>query len=688
MTEIQAVIPETGEITNIIGALWRTNYNLMQLISNKFGFIDEINKHVSEYYDANPKSITEKLEDMFIPNAVKRPIFRTLDIVKEIKGIMKQDPKKIFIEMARAEEEKKRTKSRKEQITELYKNLDEENREIWSKALAGEEENRLKSERLFLYYMQLGKCMYTGEVIDLSLLSTKLYDIDHIYPQSKVKDDSVHNNKVLVLRTENAEKKDEYSVAPTIQRKMTGYWNMLAAKGLITKEKFSRLTRSTGFSNNELTDFINRQLVETRQSTKAVAILLQEIFPNSEIVYVKAGLVSDFRNEYDMVKSRELNDLHHAKDAYLNIVIGNVYNVRFTKNPVNFIKSLTPEEKYSINIKAKEGTGLLARDIERNGEIAWRASGERKTIETVKKTVRKNNINYVRYAYCRKGGFFNQNAEGATQKEKMLIPRKQNLPADIYGGYNNTTASFFTLVKHMVKGKPCISVKPVELLVADKFINDDEFALSYCKERLGLENPDLISHRKVLKVNTMLSLDGFRANIAAKSSGGSSMVLAPAISLVVDANTEKYIKNMESVLYKYSKRADKKEQLKINEKYDKITKEENERLYQVLKDKLTANIFAKVSAFGNVLSILNKGESKFMNISIEEQVLTLMSIVKVFKTGRTTDGCDLTRIGGAQKSAILGLNATLSATKYKSIEIIDQSSTGLFEKTSGNLLEL
>ena len=55
-----------------------------------------------------------------------------------------------------------------------------------------------------------------------------------------------------------------------------------------------------------------------------LASLLKQMYPESEIVYVKAGLVSDFRQAFDMVKSRCFNDLHHAKDAYLNIVAGNV----------------------------------------------------------------------------------------------------------------------------------------------------------------------------------------------------------------------------------------------------------------------------------------------------------------------------------------------------------------------------
>ena len=73
----------------------------------------------------------------------------------------------------------------------------------------------------------------------------------------------------------------------------------------------------TPFTEDELSGFINRQLVETRQSTKAVAVLLKQLFPNSEIVYVKAGLVSEFRQAFGLVKCRDINDLHHAKDAFV-----------------------------------------------------------------------------------------------------------------------------------------------------------------------------------------------------------------------------------------------------------------------------------------------------------------------------------------------------------------------------------
>ena len=50
-----------------------------------------------------------------------------------------------------------------------------------------------------------------------------------------------------------------------------------------------------------------------------------------------------FRKDFKFLKVREMNDYHHAKDAYLNIVVGNAYFVKFTSNPIHFIKEIREE---------------------------------------------------------------------------------------------------------------------------------------------------------------------------------------------------------------------------------------------------------------------------------------------------------------------------------------------------------
>ncbi len=71
-------------------------------------------------------------------------------------------------------------------------------------------------------------------------------------------------------------------------------------------------------------------------------------------MYVKSGLVSDFRQEMGMLKCCEINDLHHTKDACLKIVLENVYDTRFTKDPTNFARN---DSKYSLKIFKKKMNG-------------------------------------------------------------------------------------------------------------------------------------------------------------------------------------------------------------------------------------------------------------------------------------------------------------------------------------------
>ncbi|MGZ7240441.1 type II CRISPR RNA-guided endonuclease Cas9, partial [Streptococcus pyogenes] len=67
------------------------------------------------------------------------------------------------------------------------------------------ENNQLQNDQLYLYYLQNGKDMYTGDTLDIHNLSQ--YDIDHIIPQSFIKDNSL-DNRVLTNSKSNRGKSD------------------------------------------------------------------------------------------------------------------------------------------------------------------------------------------------------------------------------------------------------------------------------------------------------------------------------------------------------------------------------------------------------------------------------------------------------------------------------------------------
>lgn len=109
-------------------------------------------------------------------------------------------PEKIFIELARGAEEKKRTVSRKAKLLELYESCERDTRDL-CKEIEAQDERSFNSMKLYLYYTQMGRCMYSGEPIDIHQLmeGNAKWDRDHIYPQSKIKDDSI-DNLVLVIK--------------------------------------------------------------------------------------------------------------------------------------------------------------------------------------------------------------------------------------------------------------------------------------------------------------------------------------------------------------------------------------------------------------------------------------------------------------------------------------------------------
>lgn len=677
LTELKGCNKQDGEMTTILRIMWETNDNLMEILSDKYTFREAVEAFTQEYYTGKKKSLKERLDEMRVSNSVRRPVYRTLAVVKDIEKAFGK-PDKIFVEMTRGgqtDQKRKRTKSRKQQILDLYDKCKDDVHDLMQQleSMGEYADSRLQSDRLYLYFMQFGKCAYSGAHIgfDQLMAGSVEYDIDHIYPQSYVKDDSL-NNKVLVLSDLNGTKDNIYPVSPEIRGKMQGLWSWWNHVGAISDEKYKRLIRSAPFTDEEKMGFINRQLTETSQSTKFIADLLKERFPDAEVVYVKAGLVSDFRHEFDLPKSRSYNDLHNAADAFLSVVAGNVYDMRFSK------KWFRIDEKYSVKVKT-----IFTHEVKCRGDIIWDGMP---MLEKVEDTARKNTAHFVKYAAFKTGGLFDQNP---VKKGTGLIPLKAGLPTEKYGGYNKAGVMFLIPVRYNIGKKSEILILPVELMHGKHFLEDKVFARNYTFTRL--EN---ILGKKVgevsfpmgmrpWKINTMLSFDGFRVCLTGTGGKGKCLVAQPVMQFSADEHWRFYIKRLERFVEKIGINPD----LLYDKDHDKVSKDENLKLYELYVDKLQNTIYKK--RVNSPVQTLLKGKEEFKKLSIEEQCQVLLNIQSVF--GRMTGGCDLTLIGGSAHSAATGsLSTTISnwKKKYSTVRIIDQSPSGMWEKSSENLLDL
>ena len=648
---------ETGENFTIIEALWKTNYNLMQLLSKQFTFREEIDLiNADKVGKIDKVSYDNTVKDLIVSPANKRAIWQTVQITEEIKKVMKCEPERIFIEMARGgEKEKRRTVSRKARLLELYAACKDDVRD-WTKEIEDREEREFNSKKLYLYYTQMGRCMYSGEEIDIDELMQKnsKWDIDHIYPQSKIKDDSL-DNMVLAKKVINNSKQNKL-LSPDIRIKMKKYWNTLYKGNFISKKKYDRLTRTEDFTNEELSGFIERQIVETRQSSKAVAELLNRLYEHSEIVYVKAGLVSDFRHDNKLLKSRRINDYHHAKDAFLNIVVGNVYNAKFTSNPRKWIK-----ENRGTNYSIRR---VFDYNVKRGNTVVWQGVKDGgHSIDAIRKTMARNDILYTEYTYCDKGELFN--ATLVKKGNDKAINLKKDLDSVKYGGYNTPKTSAFAFIEFDGKKKERKNhIVEIPVYIVNIAKRRPDIIKEYLEQKKGYKN--VIVKKYPIKKNALIKIDGYLARL--RGATEKDVLLKNAVQLVLRDEYSENIRKVEKYL-------ENNIQYQADSKFEGFTQEDLNDLYDELYIKLKESIYNKRPA--NQLGTLEKGREKYRAIGdLREKAKIINNILALFQCDATTS-TNLKEIGGTANAGNMAYNKNTLPTKK--LILIHQSVTGLFE---------
>ena len=654
---IRGADKETGESFTIIEALWKTNYNLMQLLSKQFTFKEEIDSINAEKVGKIDKvSYENTVKDLIVSPANKRAIWQTIQITEEIKKVMKCEPERIFIEMARGgEKEKKRTVSRKTRLLDLYAACKDDVRD-WTKEIEGREEREFNSKKLYLYYTQMGRCMYSGEEIDIDELMQKnsKWDIDHIYPQSKIKDDSL-DNMVLAKKEINNSKKNKL-LSSDIRMKMKSYWKTLYKGNFISKKKYDRLTRTEDFTEEELSGFIERQIVETRQSSKAVAELLNRLYEHSEIVYVKAGLVSDFRHDNQMLKSRRINDYHHAKDAFLNIVVGNVYNAKFTSNPRKWIKA-NRNTNYSIR-------RVFDYNVKRGNIIVWQGVKDGgHTIDAIRKTMARNDILYTEYTYCDKGELFN--ATLVKKGNDKAINLKKDLDSVKYGGYSSPKTSVFAFIEFDGQRKERKNhIVEIPVYIVNMANRQPDIVKKYLERNRGYKN--VFVKKYPIKKNALIKIDGYLARL--RGANEKDIILKNAVQLVLSDKYCEMIRRVEKYL-------EHNVQYEAEAVFEGFNHEDLNSLYDELSFKLGKSIYKKRPA--NQFNTLEKGKKQFADIQkLGEKARIINELLTMYRCDATTTA-NLKAIGGTANAGSMKINKNTLTSKR--LVLVNQSVTGLFE---------
>lgn len=559
---------ETELYKSILDLMFETENNFMQIINDdNYNFqkmIQEFN-NIKESKKLNYSMV----EELATSPATKRGIYQALKVVEELVDYIGYEPKNISIEMARSNDKKVRKDSRKDYIKKLYDGC-KNSIDNYKKLKHELDSHEITSQRLFLYFIQEGKCLYSGTPLNIEDIENQsLYEIDHIIPRSLIKDDSI-DNKALVLSKCNQDKKNSYVLPQRFRNNQKTWWEHLKNNKLMSAKKFYNLTRDT-YKEEDINGFINRQLVETRQITKHVANILKNLHKDTNIIYLKADLSRNYREKYDLFKFRDINDYHHAHDAYLAAVLGE-YKEKFMKRKINFdmVKELNSKIVEMDDGKRKNlRFGYVINSLDENlNDIDLKISENLVDSETgeglfaahefnkrVEDTLYRNDIMVSRKTEIRTGAFYK---ETIYKKGKGIIPIKLSMPTDIYGGYSNTNTKKLMLIEYNENQRKIIGL-PMAL---DARNNDAEIN-DYIKNQIILKKNSTFKIKKcIIPFETEIIYNNQNVYIKGYSIGHKNCEISNALQLKITKDKMKCWKYALQYLLN-----DKKQYIDFAEKY-------------------------------------------------------------------------------------------------------------------------
>lgn len=659
----------------IIDSLWNESTTFMEAVSKP-----EIKSQIQENNSDFIKNtdIESVLDEAYTSPQNKKAIRQVYKIVKDIQNAMGgKAPSSIAIEFTRSPEDNGTiTRSRSNSISRQYKELGKEVSDDLKEQFK-DHKGSMDQDKFYLYFMQMGKDLYDGTSINIDDLNS--YQIDHIVPQSFYKDDSF-DNRVLTHYTNNQKKGNHTPLnGLNINGKTEELWNHLNKLGLISKKKLQnlRFTDVNQLSKYTKHGFVRRQLVETSQVIKLVANILSDEFSDNgtKIIEVKAKMNSLMRETFDLYKVRELNDYHHAVDAYLTTFVGGYLYNRYPKLRNMFVYGDFKKFSDADDLKDIKTFNFL-HDItnpsddfvdtiydEKSGEVIL---DRKHAIDTIKKIYNYKYMLIVREVSTKSGQLFNQTIYSAKKANSVSSPIsiKNDLDPNIYGYKSGNVDHHMVIVKINNKGKEIYKVVGIPLREVQNLKNAkhngkyEEKLHDVVSAKLGGN----VSDFRVIVDNVMygqLIVDGNE-----KYTLGSSTYKYNAKQLIIDDSLIEILSDKRKI----SNLSDEEISSKLIDAYNGILNSVN--LYFDLYD---TNKFREK---------LNNGIDKFVklpNFSNKDDTGKLEVLLKVLDGLHA--GPSIIRIKELGLSTPLGqLQSPSGITMSENSQILYQSPSGLFER--------
>ena len=619
---------------NLIDHLYYTQSTLAEVLGTSYNFVEkfgEINREADI-------SLQKMVEEIVNPK-VRRSFQQMVKVAKDLRNYLGKEPEHIYINVyVPANNKAMYSENRMAELMRLLKSAGEKD---LLKQLKIEKNLTL---RKYLYYLQKGRCLYSGQIIPYEEITGNSFNIEHILPQSKVYDHSV-NNLCLVRKQLNEDKGNLYPISKEIQEEMLPFWNELAEEGFLTVKKFEALTSVNGIAMERKVESIDKLLVEHRKTAYKAAALINRIFPNSKVVFVSDTILNDLKNKLGFIYDEKINELGSAKDAYLVSVCGRIWNGIFGDSPKKYI---VENPSYSLNVYNYDSDYWKATDEESKTKI-----------ETV---LAKAHINQTVMSFSKESGSLYKmsllSKEYMSTCKSAVAGRKDGYrDTQKYGGYNTLTVSHFCIVKTGDK----LKLEAIPLIMLDKLKTEQDY-IEYFTQK-GMNDVSIVKKRVLKK--TVFIINGFKYYLA--SLNDTSIILDSGIPFYLSQKNEEYF----SKVLQFNRNA--KKGYIHKSMYDVINEESNIKFLEEFLEKYQTVYKNRVNSG---IEKLTGATTNFKGLTIEQQCVVLENLFGIVYRKRPI--ADLKLIGLSSNTGNIAVSRYIS--KFDSCVMIEESATGLYCK--------
>lgn len=654
-----------GEYENqpatIMDVLRATNENFMQVLNNpQYHFQEKIAKErLMELGEPKEEIEYDEIRKLQVSPALKRGIWTAVRIVKELIEHQGCHPHAIYLENTREEtpdEKKQRTQSRLNQVEQMYKELAEDKTaekvpsECWEVLKNCKDKKKLDDQQ-YLYLLQLGKSLYSGKPLDFDQLSATT-EIDHILPRCYIVDNSIEN-RALVLSGENQRKADNLLLANSIRDSQRPWWNYLRQKGFMGEKKFKNLTRSV-VSEEDKQKFIARQLVETGQMVQCVTELFKRYYPDVHVSGIKAGLSSELREQYGLYKIRELNDMHHAYDAFLAATMGNFVE--------RFMPWLDNESSAAIRFRKAQGAKKDDDKVDlssKHGMILARFSRDQVDADTGEiirnaqqdicylKAVWGYHDGHVVFLKRQKSGKITEASRYRAGHASAKLPLKKGMSCQRYGGFDSIKPAYIAAISYQKGKQRAGALVNVPIYLAEAIEKNPKVLVDYLEK----DYPGVQIIRSKILIRQKIEYEGNELTL------GSCTETYNAKELFLPT----FLHPILAKIYNASCALTDADENQLN------------TLIDVLLEKLSS----QYPIYSGALKALEAKKSEILSLSIADKGKFIAETMKITSAGKeyAKYSTSLPKLGIADKGR---LNNKLPHPEK--IILIDQSITGLREK--------